>query len=371
MSALTVLFYFGLGMFVPFVLLLGLSFLDKSPNAVFVAWRRTSLRRVGVALLMLTIPVLLELFRDFLPAGSIFSDYLLPSVDVLASVFLLWSVFLFLRQGGYSVLPFTFIVLSALLILLCLVFIMRVDVFLMLVGLWLFVLLLIFADRAIRHRALSMSDNSDGVHFHVAGLSFLFLLNFIVNPLFLYVCVSVRAINFFSAFFLLAWMSMGLVVLRATLSTLAGNNTEPESPMLMDDAVVSIEETLTDNAVFRTADDCFSIVQQKAMKAQLEKMMRKGKLYRSADLVVGDLVNHFDTNATYFYYFMRDVMHSSFFDYVNTFRVNEAKERLLKGEAVDSIVNAVGYNSASAFRRAFKRNTGMTPTEWKHQNENH
>lgn len=93
--------------------------------------------------------------------------------------------------------------------------------------------------------------------------------------------------------------------------------------------------------------------------------MNKDKIYRSPDLCVGDLVQRFDTNASYFYYFMRDVMHSSFFDYVNRFRVEEAKELLLQGEKVDYIVYRVGFNSDTTFRRAFKRATGLTPSEWR------
>lgn len=94
------------------------------------------------------------------------------------------------------------------------------------------------------------------------------------------------------------------------------------------------------------------------------------KLYRNPDLSVDDIVGRLKTNSYYFYYFMRDVMLSSFLDYVNGFRVSEAKELLAKGEKVDFIVSVVGYNSANSFRRAFKRTTGMSPTEWRQQVDN-
>lgn len=120
----------------------------------------------------------------------------------------------------------------------------------------------------------------------------------------------------------------------------------------------------------QTADAFFTKVQQRKMAEHLNKLMITDKLYRNPDLSVDDIVGRLKTNSYYFYYFMRDVMLSSFLDYVNGFRVSEAKELLAKGEKVDFIVSVVGYNSANSFRRAFKRTTGMSPTEWRQQVDN-
>lgn len=367
MPIFTILFYFGSGMFISLVLLLGLSLLYRCPGAIIESHNGTALRRIGFALLMLTVPALLELIRDFLPAGTIFSAYLIPAVDVLVAALFLWTNYSFFKQYGYAVLPFAAISLSASLTLLPLA-ISMLSLFVGLVGAWLTVMLVISAIRVVRCRASIKMCRLRGDHRRLAGLILLFVLNFALNPFFLYASVAARAINIFYVFFSLMWMSMGIVLLNTLLSSLAHMSAEVGEPTLTDNTATTPDEVpLTDDPDRRTADDYFTADQQQKMKAQLEKMMAKDKLYRSADLCVSDLVKRFDTNASYFYYFMRDVMHTSFFDYVNGYRVEEAKELLIKGDKVDYIIMRVGFNSDTTFRRAFKRVTGQTPTEWRLQ----
>lgn len=46
-------------------------------------------------------------------------------------------------------------------------------------------------------------------------------------------------------------------------------------------------------------------------------------------------------------------------------RVRQACERLRQGESVEQVADAVGYQSVSAFTRAFSRVTGLSPAAWK------
>ena len=56
----------------------------------------------------------------------------------------------------------------------------------------------------------------------------------------------------------------------------------------------------------------------------------------------------------------------SFNDYLNMLRINDAKERLIKGEdSVTQIGIAVGYNTIRSFNRAFLSQTGMQPREYR------
>jgi len=50
-------------------------------------------------------------------------------------------------------------------------------------------------------------------------------------------------------------------------------------------------------------------------------------------------------------------------DYVQTLRVDKAKERLeIDGGAIDKIGRDVGYQDPASFRRIFKRRVGLTPS---------
>ena len=57
----------------------------------------------------------------------------------------------------------------------------------------------------------------------------------------------------------------------------------------------------------------------------------------------------------------------SFPDLVNSYRVNEAKALILKGERSIDVAYAVGFNNKTSFYKAFKRFTGLTPNEFKKQ----
>ena len=59
-------------------------------------------------------------------------------------------------------------------------------------------------------------------------------------------------------------------------------------------------------------------------------------------------------------------LETNFFDYVNAWRVNFAKDMLLNTkDSVTEIALAAGFNSRSAFYRAFRAETGLTPSEFK------
>lgn len=60
---------------------------------------------------------------------------------------------------------------------------------------------------------------------------------------------------------------------------------------------------------------------------------------------------------------------SNFFEFINRYRVEEAKRLLvlpeLKDETILEIIYKSGFNSPSAFHRFFKRMVGVTPTEYR------
>jgi len=64
-------------------------------------------------------------------------------------------------------------------------------------------------------------------------------------------------------------------------------------------------------------------------------------------------------------------LNQNFHEFVNRYRVDEAKRALLAtGEqemAINEIAEASGFNSKPAFNRFFKKFTGMTPTEYRKQ----
>ena len=60
---------------------------------------------------------------------------------------------------------------------------------------------------------------------------------------------------------------------------------------------------------------------------------------------------------------------STFYDYINRFRIEEAKRRLRDSAFAHmnilGIANDSGFNSKSVFNKAFREHTGMTPSEFR------
>ena len=59
----------------------------------------------------------------------------------------------------------------------------------------------------------------------------------------------------------------------------------------------------------------------------------------------------------------------NFVDYLTELRINAAKELLMDPlRPAAEVASMVGYESANYFARAFKKKTGMTPTEYRRSN---
>jgi AraC-like DNA-binding protein len=62
-------------------------------------------------------------------------------------------------------------------------------------------------------------------------------------------------------------------------------------------------------------------------------------------------------------------LNQHFFDFVNEYIINKAKEILKNPEKKEvtilEILYEVGFNSKSSFNTAFKKHTGLTPTQFR------
>jgi AraC-like DNA-binding protein len=61
-------------------------------------------------------------------------------------------------------------------------------------------------------------------------------------------------------------------------------------------------------------------------------------------------------------------LNKSFFDFINEYRIAEAKRRLLDGRfehySILAIALEVGFNNKASFNRVFKKHTRMTPSDF-------
>jgi AraC-like DNA-binding protein len=109
-----------------------------------------------------------------------------------------------------------------------------------------------------------------------------------------------------------------------------------------------------------------SEVQQNTLQ-KLREVMGREKPFLSADFCLPDLAQRLGTTVHTLSQVINEGLGKSFFEMAAEYRVEEAK-RLLKEQRnikVEEIADQVGYSSKSSFNSAFKKITGMTPSEFR------
>ena len=88
--------------------------------------------------------------------------------------------------------------------------------------------------------------------------------------------------------------------------------------------------------------------------------------YMNYDLSLDSVSSLLHLNASYLSSIFKRYTGINFIDYITNLRISAAKEYLGDPfKSVSEIAAMVGYDSSSYFCRAFKKNTGFTPTEYR------
>lgn len=100
---------------------------------------------------------------------------------------------------------------------------------------------------------------------------------------------------------------------------------------------------------------------------EVNTWFEREKPYLNDDLRLTDLQRVFPISRSYLSQLFNKELGMSFSDYVNQFRVEESK-RLMDAEplaSIQEIAERSGFHSMSTFRRAFIKQTGIVPSEYK------
>ena len=84
----------------------------------------------------------------------------------------------------------------------------------------------------------------------------------------------------------------------------------------------------------------------------------------SPDFSIALLADHFQVSIAYMSLQFKKEMGENFLDYVWKLRLEKAKRLLQESDlSIDEISAAVGYANTSSFRRKFKQETGISPSQ--------
>ena len=110
-------------------------------------------------------------------------------------------------------------------------------------------------------------------------------------------------------------------------------------------------------------------------KERLERIMQSQQAFLRSDLTLPMLAETVDCSVNHLSQVINSGFGMSFFDYLNRYRIEYAKELLSRrdrqGGAILNVAFTVGFNSNSAFYAAFKKRVGKTPAQYRRANLNH
>jgi AraC-like DNA-binding protein len=106
-------------------------------------------------------------------------------------------------------------------------------------------------------------------------------------------------------------------------------------------------------------------------KKKLVTLMEEEKVFLDCDMTLPKLAAMVDCSINHLSQVVNSGLNMSFFDFLNSYRINEAKSILIRQDSLSqSILDvsfAVGFNSNSAFYAAFKKATGQTPAQFRRE----
>jgi len=116
-----------------------------------------------------------------------------------------------------------------------------------------------------------------------------------------------------------------------------------------------------------------STSEHEMISKKLEKIMRADKLFLDPELNLDTLAEKVSLSSKKLSQIINTTHKKNFFDYVNSYRIEEAMRILREssdpGMTVLEAMYHSGFNSKSSFNTIFKKKTGLTPSAYRRQQQ--
>lgn len=102
---------------------------------------------------------------------------------------------------------------------------------------------------------------------------------------------------------------------------------------------------------------------------ELMMLMENEKPFLNQHYTMQDLCHQLSISRRKLSYLLNEILNKNFYGVINEYRVKHAEELLLKDESdklkIETLGEMVGFQSKSSFYACFKKQTGLTPKEYK------
>ena len=106
---------------------------------------------------------------------------------------------------------------------------------------------------------------------------------------------------------------------------------------------------------------------------RIVKLMDERKPYLNSELKLADVAKLLDTNRAYISTCINSEKGYTFNQYINYYRIEYAKQLIINHprKKINEVWSESGFSNETTFFRTFKTMTGMTPSEWKTEIDEH
>ena len=104
------------------------------------------------------------------------------------------------------------------------------------------------------------------------------------------------------------------------------------------------------------------------LEQKLAQLLDEERVWMNPHLTLSDLAMQVGTNRTYLSNYLNNTLQTTFYDYINGYRLRAALKLLDAGVqemTMAELAESCGFNSTSTFRRVFVRATGCSFVEYR------
>ena len=103
------------------------------------------------------------------------------------------------------------------------------------------------------------------------------------------------------------------------------------------------------------------------LKFRLINFMDKDKPYLDSELRLDNLANRLNLSRHHMSQIINEHFDQNFFDFINKYRIEESKKVLSNEDnlSITDVLYSCGFNNRVSFYKAFKKFTGITPTQYR------
>ncbi len=130
----------------------------------------------------------------------------------------------------------------------------------------------------------------------------------------------------------------------------------------------TLEKNQSVNEIPKYSGSSLSAEESRKLLVKLENLMEETKVFLQSELTIKEIADKLDINTKYLSQVINEQLGKNFFNFINTYRVEEVKKRLAdkkyKHLSILGIALDCGFNSKSSFNSIFKQATGLTPSSY-------